>query len=275
MPMHQSRSTSRGGAPRITPTERKAAHEARDEKRRERRDQRYASPGPGAYEAKEFMGKTEKRASSAFRSSTKRSDNLGEIKGQGDPGAYFPDKGTDLGKSAVKSFSKSSREGKQAFGTKQKRSLKLVGEDALPTDTPGPGAYNSTRPEKAVVNGSTTVFKSRSAKAVPVRNAHTPSPSAYDVRDGVTRPDVTNAAGHSLASKGPRTLPEASASATDVEVGPGTYDAPELFTSKGKHTTVAGFLQSQIDGGSIQGSAAFTNELSRMTPRQYAPGVLP
>lgn len=258
---------SRSSTNKLTPTERKTAHEKKDQARRARARDKARSPGPGEYNTNKssLVGAG---GSAAFNSRTQRVD-VAPAAASGDPGAYDPHSSNSMASAASRSFSKSAMAGQGGFGVREKRALSYAlygpsgGTSSQKIDpTPGPGAYDVHAPRKAI-DGNSSVFKSKSVRMAKSRNADTPAPSAYDPKYTAIQPELTNSAGHSMSSTNERF--KATVQVTDPEVGPGTYDS-EQYGSTGKPVAMAAVAQTNAMRGSNAGSAAFSSEISRTLP---------
>ena len=120
------------------------------------------TPGPGSYNAalsaRDYGG-----AASAFKSESQRLQV--EDADVGDPGAYDPYASGDIATTSRRSYNRSAKGGRNGFGAQSARAMKV---DIFGENTPGPGQYDSKRPQEDTRNSMpSSSFKSSASQRRP------------------------------------------------------------------------------------------------------------
>jgi len=211
-------------------------------------------PGPGSYQAAKSSVELQSGHGSSFKSESQRLQV--EDADIGDPGAYDPYASREIAAESARSFGRSNKKGAGGFGGMSAREMKV---DIFGENTPGPGSYDSKRPQQdSKERQPSSAFRSGSVQRAKTRNADTPGAGAYNPNATAVEPSVANAA---AGMRGHAKRFTEIKSETDAEVGPGAYD--NVVTVSGTSATVSGRVATQVKTG---GSAVFTSDSVRDLP---------
>ena len=176
--------------------------------------------GGGAFEVSKGPSAAFKASDRGLGPSTKA---LAEV---GDPGAYDPYSGSSLAAQTSKSFNKAVQRGAGGFGTSAKRS-----ELSVPSDAPGPGAYDSTSGlfERDGYQQPSSAFASASEARPELRASSAPSGVDYDVEtDGLGMAAAASRTfNHGRVGGFGAAAPRQLHSKANAAPGPGQYDGAD------------------------------------------------
>ncbi|KAL1530103.1 hypothetical protein AB1Y20_001025 [Prymnesium parvum] len=139
------------------------------------------SPGPGTYDWDKGKHRDVAGATAAFKSESQRLPLELE---SGDPGEYEPYATTTLAAGSSLTFNKTSK----PFGT---TSLREFGKNLHGRDTPGPGAYDSSK-QAWVPNASSSDFKSGSPQRPNPETRRSPALGTYDPDVSAVKPSTSS-----------------------------------------------------------------------------------